>query len=143
MSIDVMKQALEYLDSPSAKLWPAGTQHKIITALRTAIEQAEKQGPVACLRVRDGRLWGVSRRESMGHLPDGDHYLYATPPAAQRQPLTDEAFYAMAEVAWRAGWAACRDAEFVGEEAEDETWAEQGVNVMQDIKTKHGIGGEA
>ena len=90
MSIDVMKQALEYLDSPSAKLWPAGTQHKIITALRTAIEQAEKQGPVACLRVRDGRLWGVSRRESMGHLPDGDHYLYATPPAAQRQPLTDE-----------------------------------------------------
>jgi len=26
------------------------------------------------------------------------------------------------EAAWRAGWAACRDAEFVGEEAEDEAW---------------------
>jgi hypothetical protein len=44
--IDAMKQALEYLDSPSSKLWPAGTQHKIITALRLAIEQAEKQEPV-------------------------------------------------------------------------------------------------
>jgi hypothetical protein len=43
MSIDAMKQALEYLDSPSSKLWPAGTQYKIITALRLAIEQAEKQ----------------------------------------------------------------------------------------------------
>jgi hypothetical protein len=42
MSLDVMKQALEYLDSPSSKLWPAGTQHNIITALRLAIEQAER-----------------------------------------------------------------------------------------------------
>jgi hypothetical protein len=42
MSIDAMKQALEYLDSPSSKLWPAGTQYKIITALRLAIEQAER-----------------------------------------------------------------------------------------------------
>ena len=47
MSIDAMKQALEYLDSPSSKLWPAGTQYNIITALRLAIEQAEKQEPVA------------------------------------------------------------------------------------------------
>jgi hypothetical protein len=43
MSIDAMKQALEYLDSPSSKLWPAGTQYNIITTLRLAIEQAEKQ----------------------------------------------------------------------------------------------------
>jgi hypothetical protein len=42
MSIDAMKQALKYLDSPSSKLWPAGTQYKIITALRLAIEQAER-----------------------------------------------------------------------------------------------------
>jgi hypothetical protein len=42
MSIDAMKQALEYLDSPSSKLWPAGTQYKIITALRLATEQAER-----------------------------------------------------------------------------------------------------
>ena len=26
------------------------------------------------------------------------------------------------EEAWRAGWAACRDAEYVGQEAEDEAW---------------------
>lgn len=27
-----------------------------------------------------------------------------------------------AEAAWRAGWSACRDAEYVGQEAEDEAW---------------------
>lgn len=43
MSIEAMKQALEYLDSPSSKLWPAGTQYNIITTLRLAVEQAERQ----------------------------------------------------------------------------------------------------
>lgn len=50
--------------------------------------------------------------------------------------LTDDAIYAAAEVAWRAGWAACRDAEFVGEEAEDEAWGYQGATVAQDTEAK-------
>jgi hypothetical protein len=64
--------------------------------------------------------------------------LYTTPPAAQRQwvGLTDESIYAATEVAWRAGWAACRDAEFVGEEAEDEAWGYQGATVAQDTEAK-------
>ena len=48
--------------------------------------------------------------------------------------LTDDAIYAAAEIAWRAGWAACRDAEYVGEEAEDEAWGYQGATVAQDIE---------
>jgi hypothetical protein len=31
------RQALEYLDSPSSKLWPAGTHYKIIAALRKVL----------------------------------------------------------------------------------------------------------
>ena len=50
--------------------------------------------------------------------------------------LTDDAIYAAAEIAWRAGWAACRDAEYVGEEAEDEAWGYQGATVAQDIEAK-------
>ena len=50
--------------------------------------------------------------------------------------LTDDAVYAAAEIAWRAGWAACRDAEFVGEEAEDEAWGYQGATVAKDIEAK-------
>ncbi len=33
------QQALEYLDAPSAKLWPAGTQYRIIDALRAALAE--------------------------------------------------------------------------------------------------------
>ena len=58
--------------------------------------------------------------------------LYTHP--AQWVGLTDDAIYAAAEIAWRAGWAACRDADFVGEEAEDETWGYQGASVVQDIE---------
>ena len=93
--------------------------------------------PVAWMGV-GGTIW---KKYSRPAKAANAQPLYIAPPAAQRQPLTDEAFYAMAEVAWRAGWAACRDAEFVGEEVEDETWGEQGVSVMQDIKAKHRIGG--
>lgn len=39
--------------------------------------------------------------------------------AMQRQePVAPEQI----EAAWRAGWAACRDAEYIGQEAEDEAW---------------------
>lgn len=39
------QQALEYLDAPSAKLWPAGTQRRIITALRAALAEPEPFNP--------------------------------------------------------------------------------------------------
>lgn len=43
MIIEAIRQALEYLDSPPSKLWPAGTQYNVITSLRQAVEQAEKK----------------------------------------------------------------------------------------------------
>lgn len=45
-------------------------------------------------------------------LPIGTK-LYAAPKALAPEQV---------EAAWRAGWAACRDAEYVGQEAEDEAW---------------------
>jgi hypothetical protein len=85
MSIDAMKQALEYLDSPSSKLWPAGTQYNIITALRLAIEQAERQEPVAWL-YRDA--WGTLKLSQIMPPPVGSFPVYTAPP--QRQPLTEQ-----------------------------------------------------
>jgi hypothetical protein len=79
--IDTMKQALEYLDSPSSKLWPAGTQYKIITALRAAIEHAENQQPVAWQWLDTGTF-----RKSLpaSAEPGAWRALYTAPP--QRQP---------------------------------------------------------
>lgn len=37
------QQALEYLDAPSSKLWPAGTQHRIITALKAALAEPQQE----------------------------------------------------------------------------------------------------
>ena len=49
------------------------------------------------------------------------------------------------EAAWRAGWAACRDAEFVGQEAEDEAWGMSETCANADWESAeeaaHGIGG--
>jgi hypothetical protein len=64
----------------------------------------------------------------------GNELLTQSP--AQWVELTDDAVYAAAEVAWRAGWAACRDAEYVGEAAEDEEWGYQGATIAQDTETK-------
>ena len=49
--------------------------------------------------------------------------------------LTDDAIYAAAEIAWRAGWVACCAAESVNELVEDEEWAYQGATVAQLVKT--------
>jgi hypothetical protein len=52
MSIEVMRQALEALEDP----WKSGPDGvaSAITALRAAIEQAEKQGP--CIAVSNGKI---------------------------------------------------------------------------------------
>lgn len=98
-------------------------------------QQMEIKGVVMRCADYDIALPVIDIRE--GHVLVGQ---VATPP--QRKPLTDEQMFELAEIAWRHGWASCRDAEYVGEEAEDERWGMVGAEVVQDIAA-HGIKGEA
>jgi hypothetical protein len=86
VSITAMKQALEAL----TRIWEDGLENfpesghdAAITALRTAIAEAEKQEPVAWMDASETAL-------SWENYLDGMKPLYTTPPAAQRQPLTDD-----------------------------------------------------
>ena len=98
MSITVMKQALYALE-----MWPVETFHarqeNAIDALRTAIEQAYKQEPVAWMIEWNGeptgdlfRDEGYATREMqrLNMLRPQDRRrlvpLYTTPPAAQPAP---------------------------------------------------------
>ena len=115
MSIEAMKQALEALESYHSYMEPlttvfggprvpaeqstTGKVEKAITALRTAIEQAEKQEPHSWYSAEhDEWMLDKTRKEherlnSYTHKVGGfDLPLYTTPPAAQRQwvGLTDE-----------------------------------------------------
>jgi hypothetical protein len=91
MSIETMKQALEALENPW-KAKPEGVANAI-TALRQAIEQAERQEPVAMVMpvaTVISETGDESVTMSWWHepaLPVGTQ-LYTSPP--QRQPLTDE-----------------------------------------------------
>lgn len=83
MSIEAMKQALEALDI--VKLHYTQNRHvnDAITAIRTAIAEAENQEPV--LEVVNGQI-----NRSWDAIPSGfTGLLYTTPPAAQREPLID------------------------------------------------------
>lgn len=94
MTIEAMKQALEALEQDN----PLG-RSATITALRTAIAEAEKQEPVAWANInKHGDITHTNNKR----MPWSKTPLYTTPPAApvkdclttqtsaQRQPLTDE-----------------------------------------------------
>jgi hypothetical protein len=143
MSIEAMRLALEALES--------GTNHGVaIDALRRALEQQPATATYTCgvcgvsmqmekheQQPADEPVAWMDATEttlSWEQFLDGMKPLYTRPQPAAWVGLTDDAIYAAAEAAWRAGWVACRDAEFVGEEAEDEAWGYQGATVEQDVK---------
>lgn len=95
MSIEAIKQALEYIKATnkSSSFWlvPESNLNKTVNALTVAIEQAERQEPVAWANKDDLEKFDMRVRTNC------DHYhtvpLYAAPP--QRQPLTDEQVMAL------------------------------------------------
>ena len=130
MSIEVIKQALEALESERDKYVEWGDEdgapedvYEAITALRQAIEQAEKQEPVAWQGVHDTTdlYW---RKPVQGDVRP----LYTTPPAAQRQPLTDDEI----DDIWN------RYCDEMGEASINDAY-----DIARAIERAHGIGGEA
>jgi hypothetical protein len=124
MSIETMKQALEAMEelhrTGDTQVFDLCFAPKVIPALRLAIEQAERQEPVAWMEnesfVDSDNLWDVRvtfNQDSNG-IP-----LYLAPP--QRQPLTEEQI--------------------------DAIWDEEKVfanpyEIARAIERKHGIGGD-
>jgi len=90
MSIDVMKQVLEALETIADEVFsPYDNQlGNAILALRLAIEQAEKQEPVAWMvYTLDGQSVCVTDNPADFTADHRALPLYTAPP--QRQPLTD------------------------------------------------------
>jgi hypothetical protein len=97
MSIEAMKQALEaleYIDNNYMSLPKVGNE--AIHALRTAIEQAEKQEPViecdCTTKISPcGKKQTYCGSDQMRRAAEEGHAFTATPPAAPvQEPLTDE-----------------------------------------------------
>jgi len=90
MSIDAMKQALEYTRPGAIVPVTPETVKILVDALRLAIEQAERQEPVAWWNGEYGSpVFGLKRDTPGIGLGNPDATpLYTTPP--QRQPLTEE-----------------------------------------------------
>jgi hypothetical protein len=94
MTIELMKQWLEALECIFASTHPyRGDESTFtdeasvlgdnaITSLRQAIEQAEKQEPVA--------YQDIAEKCRLETVPAKGTLLHTSPPAAQRQPLTEE-----------------------------------------------------
>ena len=111
-----------------------------ITALRTAIEQMEKQEPVAWKYkvdpAFDGQKWhdryDLTESKSLALWKDKDAQpLYTSPPASK--PLTDEEIWdevKAADLDWQTGWSLDEDA------------ANRYITFARAIEAAHGITGE-
>jgi hypothetical protein len=99
MSIDAMKQALEFIvaTNKSSSFWmvPESKLNKTVTALRLAIEQAEKQEPVINIElsrrmaaVKVSNFYGSIIKDAEKEIErlHGLVLQHTAPP--QRQPLT-------------------------------------------------------
>jgi hypothetical protein len=78
---ETLKLALDALERYAPQHGNPDDMSDAITALRTAIEAAEKQEPVAWL-YRDS--WGTLKLSQIMPPPIGAFPVYTTPPAAQR-----------------------------------------------------------
>jgi hypothetical protein len=94
MSIEAMKQALEALEelhrTGDTQVFDLCYAPKVIPALRTAIEQAEKQEPVAYTTghcKEKAQPGGCQLHNLHCGYPDCDRKAVATPPAAPVQPV--------------------------------------------------------
>jgi hypothetical protein len=105
MSIEAMKQALEALKYSTPIPQNKWAQENAIIALRTAIEQAEKQETVAWRFtgiagfkrfVTDAQYKAFSPEVRAWYEPF-KCASYTTPPAAQQKPLTDEEYKALVD----------------------------------------------
>ena len=132
MSIDAMKQALDALEYIYTETTEEEDKliHAAITALRLAIEQAERQEPVAWLwqHSETGRTRIVMPDSVItadaNWIVVGPLYLGAAPP--QRQPLTKEQRKAIEK------------ANTIGGDHGDYYDA---YGIMEDVELAHGIGG--
>jgi hypothetical protein len=104
MSIEAMNMALEFVSwlvSDDHSVRPKYKAPEIAQALRQAIEQAEKQEPVAWLiqyKNRHDIKWGSppgfrSNDQILGMEP-----LYTAPPKREWVGLTDEDFYGQSQL---------------------------------------------
>ena len=85
-----MKQALDELERYAPQHGNPDDMSEAITALRTAIEAAKKQEPRHIVQ-SNGR-----HSHLLTHMMNSRN----TPPAAQRQPLTDEAIWRQYQALW-------------------------------------------
>jgi hypothetical protein len=105
MSIAVMEQALAYIEEVDYGPYDSGP---IVSALRAAIEQAEKQEPVAwvCEGISSDEKHSIDyQQEDIDALPVGT-MLYTTPPAEPRKwvGLTNEDIIEMWPETSTVGW---------------------------------------
>jgi hypothetical protein len=99
MTIEAMKQVL---DAWQTSVYGSGSHHKAmfhaITNMVKAIEQAEKQEPVAWIHPMDfGRDCGVTPTQ----VSDEQIPLYSSPPKPEWVGLTDEEIDEVQELAYR------------------------------------------